>query len=211
MAGKISLVLNVILAAAVIYLFTQQGSNAETTAEETPVEVAEPIQAENIGDLKMAYVNMDSLLTNYKLSVEMNDEIIEEERKISANIKWKMKEIEKDYQNYEANLAAGILGEITPQDYEAKLMSFQQDAENYQSNQLKKLDQMSIDMNNELLETVNAYLEEVNQEEGYDFIFKDGLGSPLLFKNDALDITDKVISDLNAQYDQENANPEEGE
>ena len=72
---------------------------------------------------------------------------------------------------------------------------------------VRELQTAQIELNNELQESVNQVLEEIQSERNYDYILNYGPGTAVLIANDALDITEEVLERLNAKPAPEVDNP----
>ena len=94
MAGKISLALSAVLAAAVIYLFIQQDSGpAEPEAQETSM----PEVAPAAGDaLNIAILYEDSVLANYDFMKAREPRINEKLRKKNADLENKVRKYQEE-------------------------------------------------------------------------------------------------------------------
>lgn len=184
--------LSLILAAFVAAAMFTQCKNAENSGT---ISVAN----DSIGaqTFKIAYINTDSLLSNYKLAKKLNEEMLGQQENMRANINQRSKALEKemaDFQRkYENN--AFISPDRAQQEYqrianeEAKLQEYVQKLE---LEALQNSQKMVLRVN----DSIQNYIKEVLSK-SYDIVLNNA-GSLHVTKK--LDITDEVVKALNARY-----------
>lgn len=184
--------LSLILAAFVAAAMFTQCKNAENSGT---ISVAN----DSIGaqTFKVAYINTDSLLSNYKLAKKLNEEMLGQQENMRANINQRSKALEKemaDFQRkYENN--AFISPDRAQQEYqrianeEAKLQEYVQKLE---LEALQNSQKMVLRVN----DSIQNYIKEVLSK-SYDIVLNNA-GSLHVTKK--LDITDEVVKALNARY-----------
>jgi outer membrane protein len=193
---NLSLILNIILIAAVAYLFVDKFSGSEQE-ESTTTEKKDDKIYQNVA---IAYVHSDSLLANYDFMKEIESELGELSQKY-----------EKEYQNR----AQGLQNEIsdfqrTAQNLtvaqgkalEENLMKKQQNLRIYQEDLSRKLRQKEAELNNELYKTISDYLKEYGDENNLQLVLTYSRGSDVLYANEGLEITNEVIEGLNKAYNE---------
>lgn len=193
---NLSLILNIILIAAVAYLFVDKFSGNQQE-ENTTTEKKDDKIYQNVA---IAYVHSDSLLANYDFMKEIEAELGELSQKY-----------EKEYQNR----AQGLQNEIsdfqrTAQNLtvaqgkalEENLMKKQQNLRVYQEDLSRKLRQKEVELNNELYKTISDYLKEYGDENNLQLVLTYSRGSDVLYANEGLEITNEVIEGLNKAYNE---------
>ena len=88
------------LCASVLMLTFTQCNNAPQQA----VPTAAPVVCDTTPALRIAYVDIDTLLTNYKLWIQLNEEMIRKEENIRATLNEKAKKLQADYEEFERKL-----------------------------------------------------------------------------------------------------------
>lgn len=208
--NKILIGLNVVLIAAVAFLFYKVNSVASTSKVETdtPTDTLtkdekkpEPVVV-SVGNAptgKIAYVNIDEL--NEK-SLEINDLIAEAKRRrtaIEGSMESLKMQYEKKAEEYQNSAKAGILPASEMQMKEKEILAIERDAQNKQL----QMENLSMDINekNEAFQkNVKNFLVKWNQGR-YDFIFAYSEAVPsMLLGNTTLEVTKEVIEQLNAEY-----------
>jgi len=195
---NINSILIAILTLAVIYLFFDKFSsqgNEDVTTEEVDAAVEEE------KDVKFAYINIDSLDNQYKYIKDQYEILEKENSKVQSRIQNKMKQAE----NRQAELQQQLPG-MTQSQFEAaqkELEKMQYDFQNYQNQQAQILQDIQMATQEKIKSQLDSFL--TPYKEKYDFIFSYAQGTELMHANEAHEITQEVISEMNAAYDKEMA------
>ncbi|GAB5539682.1 MAG: hypothetical protein Salg2KO_17850 [Salibacteraceae bacterium] len=188
-----------IFAATALLLSTSCNDTTSVEADASkPPQGAATLSA---ADLKIAYVNTDTLFERYELRNELEEEFIEEKLVMENRFKQKVEAFEKDYRDAEAGAAQlsqeslQILS-MKLQEREQELMVSKQEMEGQlmQSEQLK---------NDKLFEGLRTFLDEYASSNGYHAIYGYNGYGDVLYMDPQFDITNEVVSALNTKYQQE--------
>ena len=186
-----------ITAAAFAALFTF--TNCTT---EQPQGSAAP-QGEQMGTakgIKIAFVDIDSLLTNYEFSKNINKEMLRKEENMRMTLSEKAKEIQADIDDFTRKLQNNVYATQQRAEEEQARILKREEAYNKLTERLSSELAAESQKNNIILrDSINSFLKEYNKSAGYDLIIS-RLGDNLLYANDALDITKEVINGLNERY-----------
>jgi outer membrane protein len=213
--NKILIGLNVVLIAAVAFLFFKINSLSPATPEaaetekpaipETKVEPATAVkQVGNIPTGKIAYINIDEL--NEK-SIEIND-MINEAKKRRNNIEGSLENLNMQYQKkmeeYQSSAKAGLASPADMQMKEKEILAIEKEAQNKQL-QMENLTMDISEKNTAFQKNVKNFLIKWNAGK-FDYIlsYSDAVPSMLL-GNTSLEITREVIEELNNEYKQRKA------
>ena len=144
------------------------------------------------------YVDLDSVLSNYNLAKDYNEEML----RMQSNMQTEVKRHENSLQS----LATTMQNKLQNNGYlsEASLQADQQQYADMQNKAQRAVANLQNNFENTALlaqKTVNdsivAFIQEYNMKKGYDAIF---FKAATLYINPALDITNEVIEGLNARY-----------
>lgn len=192
---NLSLVLNVVLLAAVSFLFylhfsgakvdSTRGSSGDTTS----------------ANLKIAYIKSDTVLKYYEY-LKVN----------RAQLEAKTQKMEQDYRNratalqneitaYQRNVNTMTLGQVRAT--EENLAKKQQNLQLYQQSLGQQLMDEDAKLTRALYDRVTKYLREYGQEQGLQIVLKFDPTSDVLFAGESLDISQEVIKGLNEAYELE--------
>lgn len=195
---NLSLILNGILAVAVIYLYILHFSG------ESPVETEDAATVSSSGGVpKIAYVNSDTLLEYYDFFQDKRTELEGKAQKLQSDYETRAKGLQSEITSFQRN--AGSMTMNQARAIEEDLMKKQQNLAQYQQNLSSELMQEEAKVNEELYEKVAEYLEEYGEEENFKVVLTYTKNSGVLYADDSLDITRVVVDRLNERYQERNA------
>ena len=180
---------------ALMLTFTQCNN-----APQQPTIITQVIH-DSVPTLKIAYVDIDTLLTNYKLWVELNEDMIRKEENIRATLNEKMTSLQADYEEFERKLNNNAFATRERAESEQnRILKKRQELEELQERLSNEL-AIENNKNNVLFrDSINAFVQEYNKEKGYNIILS-RLGDNILYIDYAMNITQEIIDGLNARYD----------
>jgi outer membrane protein len=151
--------------------------------------------------LKIAYVNSDSILANYKMAIIKKNELESKSNALQAEIAQKQKAFEKDANYFQEQVNKNALSQQSAQEIYEELMKEQQKIYSLQDQYSAELSQNEMDINMMLLDTLTNFLKRYNIPYGYDYILGFNKAGNIFLTNEKYDITDAVIEGLNKEYD----------
>jgi outer membrane protein len=185
-------ILNIILAAAVaILLFLQLRNIGPSTASVK--------STDSTSNLKIAYVDLDSIQEKYTFYKEKTQEF--EKKKEAAD-----RDLNNAFQKIEAErLAFAKRGEsITQAEYENFQRSYQGKMQNLEQQKMVMENNIAgegVKTMEDLKSRINEFLKEYNKTKGYSYIFSYSSSLNVLFyKDSAYNITNEVVAGLNDSY-----------
>lgn len=182
-------------ALAIMVAFTQCDGNKATNTtsnNSTP--------AGSVSDLKIAYVEIDSLLNNYNLCKDLNEAMIKKQENVEVTLKEKMKSLDNEMRDFERKYQNHVFTPERAQQEQNRLIKKRQDLEALHQRLMGELQQESDKNNIQLRDSINAYLKEYNKTKGYNLIINNAGFNNLLYADPALNITQEVIDGLNKRY-----------
>lgn len=213
--------LNIALVIAVIVLFIMQFSGksaSETTTNEiveqvdqTQDSVVPTLNTEDLSELptfgsglKIAFVNMDSLNSNYDYMkdalAEIKKEVEEAQRKMIRKENSFNKKYQRQMQSIQERYQKGELFQDQAEAEAAKLqeegLRIQQEAQSL----TEKLANKEFELNVQVINDTEKFLKVIGDELGYDYVLPYTKTQTLLYAKDAYDITDYVTRKLNEAY-----------
>lgn len=182
-------------ASAFMLAFTQCNN-----APQQPTVITQVV-CDSVPTLKIAYVDIDTLLTNYKLWIELNEEMIRKEENIRATLNEKMTSLQADYEEFERKLNNNAF--VTRERAESEQNRILKKRQELEELQERLSNELAIENNkNNVLfrDSINAFVQQYNKEKGYNVILS-RLGDNILYIDYAMNITQEIIDGLNARYD----------
>ncbi len=196
---NLSIILNIVLliAVAVLYFLHFSGKSTTTsTAASDSVDV-------NIENLKVAYVNSDSMVANFDFYKEKAEELKKERAKSENDLASRAKGIEKQVSDFQQT--AGNMTINQARAIEEDLVKKQQNLLQYRENLTQSLLRKESEINNELYDKISSFMADYGKKNNLEIVLSYSRNSGVLFANDGLDITQVVIDGLNESYKNETA------
>lgn len=148
--------------------------------------------------LKIAFVNGDSILTNYSEFRAASESLSQKQETAEGLLQVKMEELDKQISAYQRRAQAGTMSPREMQAEEQRLGGMQQELQIESDQMSQQLMSEMQEINARLQKVIKDKLNEIKEEEGYDFIFNSMEGGPILAADDKHDITARVLEELNA-------------
>ena len=178
------------IAFASLFMFTQC----------TPQKAEQALPVQTGDGLKVAYVNLDSLMSEYCFAQDINKEMMRKEEDIKMKLTEKYKALQADQADFERKYKNNVYA--TPERAQSeynRIMQKEQEIVQLEQSLTLEFEKEGLLKNQALRDSINKYMIEYNKEKGYDFIITK-LGENLLYANPAYEITHEVINGLNKRY-----------
>ncbi len=194
MKNNLSIVLNVVLAVAVVVLYVLHFSGKSTSSEGGDSVSG----AMNPSNLSIAYVNSDSLLKNYDFFKDLEKKLIEKRDKLNVEYQNRAEGLQREINNFQNT--AGNMTISQAKAVEEDLRKKQQNLMMYQEQLGQQLMGEESKMNAQLYDKVAEYLRDFGMDKNLQLVLTYTKGSGVLYANDSLDITKHIIVGLNEIY-----------
>lgn len=148
--------------------------------------------------INIRYIDGDSVSARYNLAKNFQEQYLRTVSKMQQAEQSKAAEIQKFGSQIEQKMKNN--GYLTEESYNADMMKYQkmqQDAQNYLGSLQRNAEQELMRQQQELNDSIEAYIKDYNRVKGYDAILFKAAG---VYFDPALDITDEVVEGLNARY-----------
>jgi len=198
----ISLVINAILLIAVIILFVKMpsgnaGSEGVVSGNDSlPMDLGK--MHEKGENAVVVYYNSDSLNTQSKFVIDLQNEIMTAQKDAETKLQAKQSDLmswEKKWQSK---------GMLTSTEQEQYMKEGQKKQEEMMTLQ-QTLEQQLYEVQNTLtmtgIQRITKYTQDLALANGYDFIMSYQLGGQVVFVNPKMDITQELIEMMNADWD----------
>lgn len=197
---NISIVLNVVLLVAVAVLYYLHFSNADVDSKK---DEPNPIRQTSLepGGLNIAFVDLEKLLTDYKLSTELNTNFSKSQEEAQNHLEQQVSSYEKEAKAYQEKLNRGsFLNQQSAENQQKALLDRQQELKMLQMELENKLLEDQQALNIQLYDSVMNYLNMYNKNLNFQYIFSKMDGGNLLIGDPRFDITSDVVTGLNQRY-----------
>ena len=196
---NLSLILNVVLLVAVAILYVLHFSGPGRVESKSSSS-----DTSNV-NLKVAYINSDSVLKHYEYLKVNRDQLEAKTKKMDQELQNRTVGLRNEITAYQRNVSSMTLGQARAA--EEDLGKKQQNLQMYQQSLQQQLLQEEAKLNKELYERITGFLKGYGQEKGLQVVLKFDPGSDVLYGGESLDITDDVIKGLNEAYVTEKKGP----
>lgn len=193
--NKISLIINAVLAVAVIVLFILViGMKRQCpTAHVTPAD-----NAVSSINLSVAYINVDSLLLNYTFAKDANEELIKQQEDARLTINTKARSLQNEMNEFQRKLENNaFLSRERAEQENARLEKKRQDLQDLDTKLSENLMLKQQQMSTQLRDTINTFLQNYNKGGKYQLIISNTANDNILYAEDGYDITNEIVTALN--------------
>ncbi len=181
----------------------QQGeaTNAESKPAPPPadtvvVQPEAPQTALPSEGLRIAWVNMDSVLQAYDMYFDMQREMEQVTKSAEQSLASKGKALEKRVAEFQDNMQKGLITRSEAQRTQEELQKEQQRFIQLQEQQRQKVMEEEQVRLRKVQNAIQEFIKQYNQEKGYNYILSVGM----LYSDPRLNITREVVDGLNAAY-----------
>ncbi len=192
---KMKHVLNGFMALALMLMFTQCTDKKADNGSASQVMATVP------GSMKIAYVEIDSLLTKYRFWNDLNELMIQKEENIRTTLNEKAKDLDNDIREFQRKLENnGFASRERAEQENLRISQKQRDLQQLQEKLTNEL-QAENQKNSLLLrDSINSFLKIYNKDKGYSLIISNAGFDNLLYADETFNITNEVVEGLNARY-----------
>ena len=183
------------VAASAVVLSACNKSNPKM--DESPVNNG---QASSSTEMRIAYVEVDSLMSQYKFCKEYTAVLEKKSNNARNTITQKGKQLQAAAANFQQKLQNnGFTSREQAASVQAALQRQDQDLQELQSRLGAELDSETAKYNNALRDSLQNFLRDYNKTKKYDLIISKA-GDNILYANKKHDITADVVNGLNKRY-----------
>ncbi len=189
--------LNIILAIAVAVLFYLHFNQKPAKVEVQGKTASADSLVQN--ELKIAYVDLDSIQENYNYYKEKMDDFDRKKEGADRDLNNAFQKIENERLTFvqKGNAITQVEAENFQREYTRKMQNLENQKKSLENN----IQQEGVKTMEELKKKINEFLTEYNKSRGYSYIFSYSSTINILFyKDTALNITNEVVSGLNEAY-----------
>lgn len=198
---KLPLILGIVSIVAVAFLLIWEFVENNHDEIDEKQSVNQKMTRSNI-----AFVEIDSIILNFDMYFELRDELMVKQQNSEAELNTKGRQYETGARDYEEKVRKGLVTRATAAQMEQNLLQQQQDLLNLRNELETQLLEEEQVMNRRILNYIYDYLDEFSADNNYDYIMAKSFGSPVMYANDSLDITQVVLKGVNYKYSEEKSN-----
>ncbi|CAG2532861.1 periplasmic chaperone for outer membrane proteins Skp [Maribacter dokdonensis] len=147
---------------------------------------------------ELVYVDVNKLIEGYKRTKVEREAFSKKTEVLKANVDSLVTDWQSELKAYEKERAS-----MTKKEKELKqelLGNKQQQINNYQQAVQKQVQEEDQKMTQTLINDINDYVQEYGKQHGYPMIFGAGGNGNIMYAEEASDLTDEILEELNHQY-----------
>lgn len=151
--------------------------------------------------LPVAYVNVDSLLTNYNFAKDLNESLLRKEESTRATLNQRQGQINSAAQEFDRKLRNNaFLSQERAQQEQERIVQMNQEYQQLADRLSQEFMLEQQKLNLQMEDTIKARMKEFNADRHYEIIFSNRTTSTILYADDKYDITSEVVEFLNSKY-----------
>lgn len=160
---------------------------------------AAPAATQAKGDGKVAYVEVDSIMSQYQYWKDVTKLMQEKENNISKTLQGKQAGLQQAAAKFQQDVRANKYTQEQAQRVQQNLQAQAQQTDELQQRLGNEYQQEAAKYNKALSDSIHHYLAQYNKDGKYSMIFAKQ-GDNILYADKALDITNDVVKGLNKAY-----------
>ncbi|MGI6219731.1 MAG: OmpH family outer membrane protein [Bacteroidaceae bacterium] len=152
-------------------------------------------------ELKLAFVRVDTLLSQYNLSKDLNELMLRKEENARATLNEKGKDLQRQLAEFQRKLQNNaFVSEERARQENDRLQKMQEDLQELQTRLASELDSEGKKNTQILHDSIQNFLRDYAKTHPYSMILSNAGLESLLYADPAYDITDEVVKGLNTRY-----------
>ena len=198
MKNSTNTIISVILAICVVVLFVLHFTDKNSAP--APRTVAAGDSA--VAVMPLAYINLDSLLTNYEYSKHLQDEFMKKAESNQATLNEQGRALESEMRDFQRKVENNaFFDQDRAKREQERILKRQQEFQELNQKLNNQMLQDQNAMNIALRDTIMSQVKTYNALYGhYQLILSNSLNDNILYSDDLYDITAEVIEYMNKQY-----------
>lgn len=194
---NLSLILNIVLLVAVLYLYIDKFSGK--SVESSVAELVESGELSVGGELAIAYINSDTLLSKYAFYDEIMKNMEKKREDAENQYMTRARSLQQEVESFQRTAGGMTMAQARAK--EEDLVQKQQNLQRLEANLGQELAVEEAKLTNALYDTIANYLADFGKRRNLNIILTYTKGSGVIYADQGLDITDEVLKSLNERYE----------
>ncbi len=193
-----NIVINAVLAAAVVVLFVLQFTGGEKN--EVHGDRAASAAVADISDISIAFFNMDSVMSRWDLYFEFQQDLEKKQTEMEADFAGRTETFYQSVQDAEYKIQRGLVTRSEAEQLQQQLGVEQQNLATLQNQYAQELQEEGMVKNRQMLDMIERYVKELSESNGFSYVYSYSFGGNLIYGAEPYDITSQVVAGLNEKY-----------
>ncbi|MBA2745667.1 MAG: OmpH family outer membrane protein [Flavisolibacter sp.] len=194
-----SLIFNIVLLALVGVLFYLHFSSGKKVASSTEKKSQVTASAEENGEFKIAYFELDSITNSFSMVKDVKSELNKEEEKMSSEMAGWQKRYNDKITRYQNQAQTQPMSQVESEKANTDLLQMQETIRNKKQELDQRFQNMYMQKMKEVTTKIEAFLQDYNQDKRYSYILAYEPGF-IYYRDTMYNITKDLIKGLNDQY-----------
>ena len=148
----------------------------------------------------IAFVNIDTVIYNFDMFFDRREDLMTKQKDAEAKYTTQENQLKKAAADAQEKVNKGLVTRAQAAEMEQALYQKQQELYTLQQQLQSNLLEEEQVMNRQIVDYITTYLEENKSQYNYQYILGKSFGSPILYGDQGLDITQKILDALNQKY-----------
>jgi len=192
-----NIVTNVVIGVAVIVLFVFHFSGEKG---EKGGEHAAAAMLANPGDISIAYFNMDSVMSQWDLYDDYQQDLSQKQTELEADFAGRTETFYQSVQDAQYKIQKGLVTRTEAEQLQQQLATEEQNLQVLQNQYMTQLQEEGMVKNRQMLDKIETYVAELSETQGYSYVYSYSFGGNLIYGAKSLDITAAVVEGLNVKF-----------
>lgn len=193
---KLPLLLSIIALVGVVVLFVLFLVNPSANQSKEDV-LGSSYQVQT--DLKIAYIQTDSVLVNYKMALDLHDDFMKKQQQFTSDFAAKQKDFEKQAVAFQEKVQrGGFLTEDRAIKERDRIIAMEEEMKQLDYELSSKLSEMEATINKQLTDSIVNYVKVYNKKHNYSYIFSNN-GNIIIGKQQ-FNVSKDILDGLNTRY-----------
>ena len=153
-----------------------------------------------VADGSIVYVDIDSLMQNYQMTIDLTGELEKKMEKLEADLTNRQRKFQASVSDFQNKAQKGLETRAKLSDMEQQLAIENENLMRLGESYRMELAEEQAVMQRKIVQAIMDYLKEFNKDKGYKFILGHTFDAKILYADPSLDITAPVLTGINAKY-----------
>ncbi len=194
-----NIITNVVLGAAVAVLFVLHFTGGEKN-EGQGEHAGSAMLANDPSDISIAYFNMDSVMSQWDLYFEYQQEIGQKQSEMESDFAGRTETFYQSVQDAQYKIQRQLVTRSEAEQLQQQLAAEEQNLMTLQNQYAAQLQEEGLVKNRKMLDMIERYVSELSESTGYSYVYSYQFGGNLIYGAKPYDITEKVVAGLNDKY-----------
>lgn len=154
----------------------------------------------NPGEISIAYFNMDSVMSQWNLYDEYQQELEQKQTELEADFAGRTETFYQSVQDAQYKIQRGLVTRTEAEELQQQLASEEQNLQVIQNQYMVQLQEEGMVKNRKMLDMIERYVAELSAANGYSYVYSYTFGGNLIYGAKPYDITTTVVSGLNERF-----------